>query len=827
MKLLLKEFQAEAVDELVSEMRHAAAEAAHRNKRQAVSLASPTGSGKTIIATAAIERILDGDADHPPERNAVFLWISDQPEINEQTRRKMLEASSTLGPSRLSVIDSSFDQGQLTPGRLYFLNTQKLGKDRTLVTLGDERRHTIWDTITRTAEATPDHFYFFVFIDEAHRGMIEDAKDQEQAATIIQKFIKGSPGELPPVPLVVGVSATPARFQQLVAGSRTIRPVLVPVERVRTSGLLKETITLYHPTETQPSDITMLRAAARTWREFTDHWADYCQAQDEPLVVPILVVQVEDATDKQISKTNIPEAIAAVNDEVGPLPDEAFAHAFQEGAARRLGEHDVRYLAPASIDGDADVRVVFFKTGLNTGWDCPRAEVMMSFRRAVDSTLIAQLVGRMVRTPLARRVDSDEFLNTVALYLPHFDTGGLDRVVANLTAPDHELVPPVDVERGEDVVVCSRNPALAECFEALQAVPTYVLPAPVRTNQVRRYLRLARLLEQDGLEPDASEAARTLLLSTLRTEYESVKDREDFKTGISEKAELNIRGIRLDYATGDRSEAAGTLATSAENVDDMFDWAGRKLTEGLHKDFWRSRVLGDRADPAAAKLEIFHLASDPQVLDRIEKTARQRVSDLLRTHEAAIQRLPEGRKQEYADVRRRAGQPECARLSYPEIIEVRAAKDRRPRHLYVDDDGHFPCVLNTWEAKVIGQALDDPNVVGWLRNLDRKPWSLCVPYEFEGEARGLYPDFLVFRRDGDDLTIDIVDPHSVSLEDAPAKALGLAKYAANHGHAFGHIHMIVVDDDRVQRLDLNDEVIRDRVKAVVSQGHLRLLFELA
>ena len=46
---------------------------------------------------------------------------------------------------------------------------------------------------------------------------------------------------------------------------------------------------------------------------------------------------------------------------------------------------------------------MFFKMALSTGWDCPRAEVMMSFRRAEDHTYIAQLLGRMVRTPLARR----------------------------------------------------------------------------------------------------------------------------------------------------------------------------------------------------------------------------------------------------------------------------------------------------------------------------------------------------------------------------------------------------------------------------------------
>ena len=46
----------------------------------------------------------------------------------------------------------------------------------------------------------------------------------------------------------------------------------------------------------------------------------------------------------------------------------------------------------------------------------PRAETMMSFRSAQDYTYIAQLLGRMIRTPLARRIASDAELNNVSLF---------------------------------------------------------------------------------------------------------------------------------------------------------------------------------------------------------------------------------------------------------------------------------------------------------------------------------------------------------------------------------------------------------------------------
>lgn len=90
------------------------------------------------------------------------------------------------------------------------------------------------------------------------------------------------------------------------------------------------------------------------------------------------------------------------------------------------------YCEPSQIAQDEDIRVVFFKDSLSTGWDCPRAETMMSFRRAVDATYIAQLLGRMVRTPLQHRVESDDVLNAVRLFLPHFDENTVEDIVKSM-----------------------------------------------------------------------------------------------------------------------------------------------------------------------------------------------------------------------------------------------------------------------------------------------------------------------------------------------------------------------------------------------------------
>jgi len=826
MKLLLKPFQVDAVSRLADRLRRCGRDA-ETGELQAAWLASPTGSGKTLMATAVIETLIEGDSDTGPNPQATFLWLSDQPELNEQTRRKMLAASTVLDASRLVVVDAAFDTDQLAPGVVYFLNTQKLGRDRSLVTTGDERAYTIWETIANTVADRPGDFY--VFIDEAHRGMVASQQARDEAATIVQKFIKGSAGELPPVPIVVGISATPDRFRKLIeATERATRGIEVSAEDVRTSGLLKEAITLYHPRQDQPSDLTMLRAAARAWQDFANQWDWYCTAEGEDPVAPILVVQVQDGTAKQLSRTDLAEAIRVIREEVGVLPATAFAHAFQEGHRVPVGDEELRYLAPSDIAADPDVRVVFFKSSLNTGWDCPRAEVMMSFRTAVDATLIAQLVGRMVRTPLARRIDANEHLNTVALYLPHYNEQELNRVIERLSAPDPEFMPPVSVKKGEDALTLTRAPGSEAAFTVLAEVPSYVVPRARKVSQVQRLMKLARLLANDDLHADAPDAASELLLDTLRQTFVAVSQTPAFQQRLAERGKLDVRGVSVGLGGGTAAATESVqLDLSAENINDVFDAAGRKLGEGLHKAWWKARVTGEGADRTTAKLEVCALVAEPSVLTALEQVAQATVGRWLKEQQTAIGRLPEQRQQEYNEIRRLASSPEEVSISYPQTIEVTKGGKDWQQHLYVDSAGSFPATFNRWESAVVGEVLGRADVVGWLRNIDRKSWSVTIPYRLHGEYQALYPDFLVVRTENGGPVVDILDPHLLSLEDAPAKAAGMAEYAARHAHQFGSIQLIVVDGENVKRLELCDEQIRDKVKAVSSHEHLRQLFALS
>src|SRR5689334_6267912 len=95
MNLVLKDFQTEAVESLHQQLADARKRASS-GKLEAITLSAPTGSGKTVILTRLVELVLEGDEDHHPDSDAVFLWVTDQPELNIQTRDKMQSTSNVL-----------------------------------------------------------------------------------------------------------------------------------------------------------------------------------------------------------------------------------------------------------------------------------------------------------------------------------------------------------------------------------------------------------------------------------------------------------------------------------------------------------------------------------------------------------------------------------------------------------------------------------------------------------------------------------------------------------------------------------------------------------
>lgn len=455
MKVNLIAFQDKAVKELRVDIADALDSYRRRGKTQVVSLQAPTGAGKTIIAASLIEDIYFGSTladgttfDEQPE--AIFVWLSDSPELNAQSKQKIeLKTSKLRFGQCVTIAEDSFDMEMLEDGRVYFLNTQKISRSGKLTQHSDDRQYTIWETLDNTIQNKSDRLYFI--IDEAHRG----AKSKREAGTdttIMQRFIKGytytengMKRTMCSMPVILGISATAERFNTLVGNTTNVglMKYVITADEVRGSGLLKDRIAITYPDDpTKNNDIVLLEAAVEEWLKKCKRWYQYTSEQHYANVDPVLVVQVCQGGGGALSDTNLEDVLAKIEEKVGtPFKAGEVVHCFGEGTTVELNGLHIPHVKASEIADDHKIKVVFFKEALSTGWDCPRAETMMSFAVRNDPTYIAQLLGRMVRTPLQMRVMRDEFLNDVKLYLPHFNKDTVKKVVEELQSSEGGDIP--------------------------------------------------------------------------------------------------------------------------------------------------------------------------------------------------------------------------------------------------------------------------------------------------------------------------------------------------------------------------------------------------
>ena len=830
MKIELKPFQEQAAQEIREHIESAWSDI-RRGHAQAIVLSSPTGSGKTATITAVMERLYQGYDAYPADVGAIFLWLSDSPELNQQSRDKIASQSSVFDEHDLVMIEPPFSQECLQAGKIYFLNIQKLGKDSLLTKPGDEREFTIWQTIQNTAQSAKEHFY--VIIDEAHRGMNEKPREIEQAATIIQRFIKGyAEGGMQPLSLVIGMSATPDRFDKLVRGTgRIVRPVEISADAVKTSGLLKDEIVLFYPDDDQPADWSLLEQSVLQWKRFTKEWEDYCKSQKlDTSVKPVLVIQVESGTKTQLTHTDLGQVVRVVERAVGRLPDGSWAHAFQEDADIEAGGQRIRKLDASKIESDPLAQVVLFKMSLSTGWDCPRAEVLMSFRRAQDYTYIAQLVGRMVRTPLARSIETNDFLNTVSVYLPHYDYDGLQAILNKLNNPDPETGIGVRAESGKNITYVQKDPSKADQFDKLATLKTYRVERLEKSAPVPRLMKLARQLAvHDEVNADIYPEVKALIVSTLTDELRRLSKSPEFIGNVTANQEIVIREIWVEYGEWQEvgSPKMERVPATPENVDDLFRQCDRLLgNEGLHMEYWRSRH--DTTNPMKAKLQLYGILRDGKAWARLSDVCQAKIDELFKKHNRTIRRLATSRQEVYNRIRRSAKAPQPEPLFISPNAAVPKASRRWEQHLYIEPNGSFCADLNSWEEAVLQAERSKPGFTGWLRNPPRKDWSLCIPYQADRVWKALYPDILVFRKHKGTTLVDILDPHDSNLPDSVVKAKGLVEYAIRHGEDFDRIELIIQDaTGRLRRLDMKNPAVQSRIQGLrdTAPGDLTKLFD--
>ncbi|GAA4314513.1 hypothetical protein GCM10023115_28330 [Pontixanthobacter gangjinensis] len=852
MKFTLKDYQEEAVNESLNRLEKASKRWREDGDIHAFSLTATTGAGKTVMAAAVFEALFYGDDsfNFEADPSAAVIWFSDDPSLNEQSRYRLLEASDKLDFSDLVVVENTFNQEKFEPGKIYFLNTQKLSKT-SLLTRGhvykediddkqqnlfpdskpDLRAFTIWDTIQNTIE--DEDLTLYLLLDEAHRGMGKRSDSiKKEKSTIVKRLINGT-GTVPPIPIVWGISATVERFNNAVEDAKnraTLPNVIVDSSKVQDSGLLKDTIILDVPDQTGQVDTVLVRRGAQKLKEITVEWQNYAKEQgEENLVVPLMVLQVPNTPDKG----DIGRALDAIFKEWDEIDSSSVAHVFGEHTKQKFGGHEIEYISPERVQETKRIKVLIAKDAISTGWDCPRAEVMVSFRPAKDKTHITQLLGRMVRTPLARRIPGNHRLNAVECLLPSFDKKTVETVADALMKGGSDdgsggipgrrvLIKPIDVKPNSDFG--------NELWSYFEKLPSQGIPS-INAKPVKRLTALAQELATDKILEDAGKKAHTELHKAL----DATLVRFSEEIAEARKQVLVVKGKTLITDMAEETKSFDDFVENADYVviEDAYRRAGRIISPDLARTYAEYLAEKDQENESeeealfAAHIVIASLGLIEEVQEYLESEADRISKKWLSTYRSQIKNLSDKRQEEYRVLKSWSREPMDKELSKPSswVVATTALENDKEtqlpsfkKHLMCSEDKMFPSDLNSWETEVVNKELAMDDNIGWYRNPGYATHdSLGISYFHDKKYSILRPDFLFFsKKENGSITADIIDPHSHHLSDALAKLIGLAAYAEKNGSLFRRIEAITKIDDKLMYLDMTDQRVREEVNKATS-----------
>ena len=833
MEYTLKDYQENAVKSVLQQLAKAKKRWKEDGDIHAFSLTATTGAGKTVMAAAVFEALFYGndDYDFEVDRGAVVLWFSDDPSLNEQSRHELERASDKLG-GNLVPISTSFDEEKLEAGNVYFLNTQKLSATSTLLQSGtDKRRYSFWDILRHTIE--DKDLTTYLLLDEAHRGMKED----KTRPTIVRKLINGN-GIVPAIPIVLGISATVERFNKAMEGTedRTKLPnIIVDTEKVQAAGLLKDTLILDIPNEDEITvDTVLLRRAIDKFNDKTRAWDSYVEGQsDIPSVVPLMILQVPNTPDHN----QIGDYLEIIFEKCPDITIDNVANVFGGGSRQQFGRHDVQYISPERVQESDWIRILIAKDAISTGWNCPRAEVMISFRPANDETHIAQLLGRITRTPLGRRISGNDILNTVEGVLPRFNRKVTEAIVKkmlhgeagpNSNTGQRVLINPVEMLPNPDV-----PDGLWELFTSL---PTYLLPRQ-QNNPLRRLTSFAHELARDDLLADAGKKARDKIHKALDACF------VQFQTEIEEQTKkVNlVNGESLTINMRDGTFDADSYSEEADEVivNELYKRATRIITKSVadsYAAYLSKKDFGSITEENLLKsrIKIAGLCMVEAATNEVKDKAKKLSDTWFNSHRVNIRGLSDSRQNKYENIERMTNKPVAKLLIKPssrkEMTTIQNKDgstqkiDVYENHLLCDDAKHYPTSLLEWENHVVKTELARQNTDFWYRNpRGGGEISLAIPYLIDGIVKPMHPDFIFFGRNAQgEFVAEIVDPHGPHLADSLPKLKGLAKYAEQHLGMFQRIESIAKINDDYKVLDLKRTDIRD---AIASAGSAKVLFE--
>ncbi|QQR93885.1 DEAD/DEAH box helicase family protein [bacterium] len=355
---------------------------------------APTGAGKTIMM-AEFLRCLDDNYQFHEDK--AYLWISfGGDESYTQSKNKLYHYYNEGTDMNLKDINN-LSEGKLYKNNIFFINWAKIkGTDKESKKLKKPNEHTegefgVFDEFIKKTKKERD---LVLIIDEAHT---------ETNTTLANEVI-----ELIDPRIILKITATPkdlpniSEINQKKAGF-----VEVLEEDVIKSGLIKEKIIIQTEEEIiklenkeLSEDEIMLELAFKKRLELKKYYDDL-----ELGINPLVLIQLpSDEKEKEDVATNKKDMVLSFLKQKGVKENEIAIWLSNEKKNLELIEKN-----------NNEVNFMIFKVAPATGWDCPRADVLVMFREIGSPSFHTQIIGRIKRMPEGHHYEKEE-LNKAYIY---------------------------------------------------------------------------------------------------------------------------------------------------------------------------------------------------------------------------------------------------------------------------------------------------------------------------------------------------------------------------------------------------------------------------
>lgn len=336
------EFQTQCVEFLIEKT-------VETTSKQVITVKAPTGAGKTIILIKYVDEFLKNTAG-----NTAFVWLCPgKGNLEEQSKARMEEVTPYIDTRNLMYsMMAGFEPGSVT-----FINWELVTK-RGNTALKDSERSNLFEKI---AEAHKDGTEFVVIIDEEHLNNTKKADD------VINAFAAKN---------IIRVSATANKVPHQ-------EYYEISEEDVIDAGLITKAIYVNEGVDDS--------------KEIQDDYEYLLDLADEKRKAIAKAYEKEDVNVRPLVLIQFPmgqsETIKAVEEKLAGM-----GYTYDNGMVN-IWMSDEKIVSDDLTDLDGSPSFLLMKQAISTGWDCPRAKILVKLREGGSEDFQIQTIGRIRRMP--------------------------------------------------------------------------------------------------------------------------------------------------------------------------------------------------------------------------------------------------------------------------------------------------------------------------------------------------------------------------------------------------------------------------------------------